>query len=150
MTLVLGNWNREWQPVLFDTETGKGHPQWLPRRSEKRLGWALKKNGRWYAVWSDGAQMIFQSGLRRIPMASNYRCRDLRFGSMRRFTVETGNETIYTEEYRALDRDNDPAYDLADLQQDDFFYFAASLWNDGDWQREAVQNWAPAVASDRQ
>jgi len=66
---------------------------------------------------------------------------------MRRFTVEEADETVYTEEYRALDRDTDPAYDLADLQQEDFFYFAASLWNDVEWQQEAIRTWAPSTIS---
>lgn len=142
MTLVLGYWLRQWQSVALDSQTGVGHIRWLSRRPRRCAGWAVKHKGVWYGVWSDGEKIIFQAAGLRIPMTGTYRASNVRVDASRTFMIAENGRKFFELTYKALDRDWDPTFDLGDLEQEDFFVYAARLWSDEKWQLDASRNWA--------
>jgi len=102
----------------------------------------MKHAGTWYALWSDGQQVIFQVGTKQFPMTDAYQCRNVRFDATRKFTISEKECVSFEVTYDAFDRDDDPSFDLADLEQEDFFFFTSRLWSDSKWRQEVVKNWA--------
>jgi hypothetical protein len=145
--VVLHLWKRLWQSVTFDTERGAGRVHWLRRPPPIPSGWAFKHKGTWYAVWNNGASLVFQAGAKQLPMSEAFQCRNVRRGGIRRFSIagEDGR-LIWELIYGAVDRDDDPTFDAADLEQNDFFVWTAKLWSDPKWRHDVVQNWCTSHA----
>jgi hypothetical protein len=141
MMLLLDFWLRRWQSVAFDSSVGEGRIRWFSRKPTRPRGWAFKHAGTWYALWSDGSELIFQAGPRRFLMTDDCVCRNVRLGTTRRITITKNGCVAFELTYHAGDRDDDPSFDVADLEQEDFFFFAAKLWNDPKWKQEVVKNW---------
>jgi hypothetical protein len=142
MTLVLDYWSRRWQSVALDSRTGEGHIRWLSRKPSRCAGWAVKHEGIWYGLWRDIENLIFQAGKLRVPMIAEYRASNVRMGTSRKFTVAENDRVAFELIYEASDRDEDPSFDLADLEQEDFFFYVSRLWNDEKWKADVVKNWA--------
>jgi hypothetical protein len=144
MTLILHFWQRMWQSVAFDTACGLGRIRWLRRVPARVQGWAFKHAGRWYAVWNGGASLVFQVGEKQLPMTEAFECSNVRAGRTRRFSVTRDGILVLEVTYGAVDRDGDPAFDDAELEQADFFVWATRLWNDAKWKEDVVRNWTAA------
>jgi hypothetical protein len=84
---------------------------------------------------------VFQAGAERWPMTDALQCTNVRYDARRRFAIARDGDVIFEFTYDAEDRDADPTFDSADLEQSDFFVWAARLWNDPKWKQEVVQNW---------
>lgn len=145
MTRVLHFWKRIWQSVEFDTVAGQGRVRWFSRAPSRGAGWAMKHAGSWFALWSDGENLILQAGKLRVPMTGEYRASNVRVGTSRQFTVAKNDRVVFELTYKACDRDEDPSFDLADLEQEDFFFYVSRLWNDEKWKADVVKNWASAT-----
>src|SRR5262249_7471931 len=141
MKLVLHFWRRIWQSVTFDTARGLARVRWLRRAPSTLTGWAVKYAGTWYAVWNAGGHLVFQAGAERWPMTEAIQCSDVREAAMRRFAIARDGDVVFELLYDAEDRDDDPTFDTADLEQSDFFVWTARLWNDPKWKQEVLQNW---------
>jgi hypothetical protein len=140
MKLILGYQKRVWQSVAFDTERGTGRVRWLRRAPARPAGWAVKHDGVWYAVWHQGTDLVFQASTLQWPMTDDLQCANRRRGGTRTFTISDGAKPVFELRYRALDRDDDPAFDSLDLELEDFFFWAARLWNDPEWRRRMVSD----------
>jgi len=148
MILVLDYWARRWQSVAFDARSGDAHIRWFSRKPARCAGWATRHRNAWYGLWSDGAALIFQTGILRVPMAEPFRSTNTRSQSSRTFSIHDEEHRIVDIEYRAKDRDSDPSFDLSDLEQEDFFYFVSILWKDHRWQQQVIKNWAANPGAD--
>jgi hypothetical protein len=95
-------------------------------------------------LFSDGTNLVFQAGARQWPLSDEYRCTAWRTGTERRFAISEKEVTVLMLRYDALDRDEDPTFDDADLEQCDFFVWAARLWNDTKWKQEVIGNLSAA------
>jgi hypothetical protein len=147
MTLVLHLWRRVWQSVAFDTARGVGRIRWLRRAPATPAGWTIKCAGTWYAVWNTGSHLVFQAGAKQWPMTETFACTNVRYDAKRRFAIARDGDVIFDLRYDAEDRDDDPTFDSADLEQSDFFVWTERLWNNAKWKQEVVQNWTAKVTA---
>jgi hypothetical protein len=136
-------WRRIWQSVSFDTVSGQGTRRWFRRASSQARGWATKHEGKWFALWSDGQHVIFQIGTDPFLMSEACQCENSRSGETRKFRIKDEKRIIFELYYKARDRDNDPSFDLTDLEQEDYFFYASRLWNDREWRDDMARKWAP-------
>lgn len=95
MKVILDYWNRRWQSIVFDPVRGEGRVRWLSRKPKHCSGWATHHEGRWYAVWLDRDDLIFQSGQNRWHLDDALQCRNIRHGTNRIFTVEQNGTTVF-------------------------------------------------------
>lgn len=143
MMLVLHLWQRTWQSVSFDTTRGRGTIRWLRCAPSRTIGWATKHEGTWFALGSDGKQLAFQVNERRFPMSKTQECDNTRVGSTRHFSIRDSGHVIFQQDYKAVDRDHDPTFDMVDLEQEDFFFFVFQLWRQPAWQEKIIKAWTP-------
>ncbi len=143
MMIALHYWNRRWQSVSFDTERGRAKVRWFSHSGSDCHGWAYRYQGDWYAVWSTGANIVFQSGTKSWPMTPAYRCDNQRSGQTRRFALSEAGSLLFELSYPSNAPDDDPTYDDVDLEQDDFFVYVSRLWSDEKWKGDVVKTWAP-------
>lgn len=142
MNLVLHFWNRQWQSVCFDEESGHGRVRWLSRCPAKAQGWAYRRGGVWYVVWSDGEQVVFQADRERWSMTGAFECLTRTEEGVRRFTISDGRSPVFEVSYKRPRRERDAAYDDLDLEQDDFFVYVSRLWSDQKWKASVIKSWA--------
>lgn len=145
--MILNYWNCQWRSARFDQDTGSGRVRWLSGRPEKNLGWAFKRGGAWYALWSDGATLLFQAGEIRLPVVDSYLVSNVRTGGFRRFSVTCRGEHVLSVDYRAIDRDSDPTFGVSDLELEDFLFYVARVWADGSWRASLIKSWDSTLAS---
>ena len=129
MIITLDHWARRWQSVDFDAETGQGRIRWFSRKPQQCNGFAQKLQGVWYAEWLTRDYYVFQAGKQRWPMTSEYQCRNVPFGSNRKFSVHLEDRTLFELTYKANLGGVDPTFDEFDLMNEDFFYWVATAWN---------------------
>jgi hypothetical protein len=141
VTLILHYHNRWWQTVAFDTTLGTGQVRWFRRRPAVAKGWATKHHGQWYAVWSNGENLVLQIGTQQIPMTEEYVCRNVQSGTERTLTITAGSKRVLELEYAAVSRNEDPTFDDIDLESEDFFVWLCRLWNDPKWKKDAIHSW---------
>ena len=136
-----------WQSVTFDTERGLGRVRWLHRAPPRPAGWTYKHKGTWYAVWNRGTDLVFQVGARKLAMTDAFHCSNVRLDGVRRFSIADREGTVFELTYKAVDRDDDPTFDAAELEATDFFVWTTKLWGDPKWRKEVVQNWTASGAA---
>lgn len=130
MKLILNYWNRRWQSVAFDTETGVGRVRWFHRKPADLTGWASKQGGTWYAVWRSSGHLVFQAGADRWPLTDGHRFHNRREGSVRFFSIASGNQSVFELRYDVPGERTDPTYDELDRETEDFFYWVTKLSTD--------------------
>jgi len=138
--LILHHWQSAWCSVTFDTDRGTGSVRWLRRAPDSAPGWAYRHEGRWYAIWCDGSEVLFQAGAERWPMTDDFVCLDIREGRQRVFSLRRGGGPLFEVHYQARDRDRDPTFDETDLELEDFFVFAARRWRDAKWKQAMAKS----------
>jgi hypothetical protein len=148
MMIVLNYWSRRWQSVAFDSRTGEGRIRWLSCKPSRSTGWAVKQEGMWYGLWSDGKDLILQVGKLRVPMTSECSATNERMGKSRRVTVSENGRAVFDLTYSAIDRDTDPTFDMLDLELEDFFFYVSRLCSDEKWKAALIKNWAPSSLGD--
>jgi hypothetical protein len=75
-------------------------------------------------------------------MGGTCHCDNKSEGMKRTFTITDCDSHVLQLSYQNRVPKNDPAYDDAEHEQDDFFLFVARLWNDEKWKAEVTKNWA--------
>jgi hypothetical protein len=145
LILILDHWRRRWQSVSFDTANGKGHVRWLSRRPKTGIGWATKHGNEWFALWSNGKNIIFQAGMAKFQFVEMTACSNVRRGGSRHLLIEEAGSVIFDVVYRAVDRDRDPTFDEVDLESEDFFYYVSKICNDKKWCADLTKAWAAWV-----
>lgn len=127
----LDAWAQWGSAVDFDTASGSG----VSASGEGR-GFALKHDDRWFAVWSDGLQLVFQAGAQQWPMTGVLNAAV----KGEKFVVMRDDEVVFDVAYRHAQYDPTKAEDDVDVTG--FFTWAARLWSDENMKRAAIEKWA--------
>ena len=141
MKIVLDYWNRKWQSVLFDTNTGIGRIRWFSKPERICGGWAYKYNKKWYAVWNSGDNLVFQEANTKIQITKQYKCQLSTSEKNIIFKIYEADIVKFETVYKKQNRKYDLTYDDCDREQEDFFYWLLNLWQDESWKEDAIKNW---------
>jgi hypothetical protein len=142
MSETLYYWNRFWQSIAYDTEIGTGRVRWFSRRPKRCAGFAYYSHGHWYAIRLDGDDLIFQSRRDKWSMSGDFRCKNISRDTTRTFTIYKGDDTALKIQYEVSKGIlEDPTADTLDVENTDFFYWVARVWNNPTLQTSLRAGW---------
>lgn len=145
--VILNFWNREWQTVSYDTDTGRGRVRWFGRKPERMNGWAHRRSGRWFVLRSEGDALFFQSGTQSWRVGDEVKCRLQEEDKVRRFALVRHGAVEFELEYRVKVPHQDPTFDDLDDEMQDFFLWLNRLWCDPSRQADLLSSTFAAATS---
>ena len=146
--MILVNWDRRWQPVKFDEQTGRGRARWLRRSPSRTGGFAVKRGGVWYAVRLSEDKVVFQTGTTIFPLAAADLVWTVSASSpgRRRFRIERGGGVVLEVSYRdpsaSFVAKNDPTRDELDEELDDMFLWVCEVSRSPDMRHDLAKVWS--------
>lgn len=137
--IILNYWNREWQSVTYFPTKGKAYIRWLCLKTKNTVGWAYRFRRKWYAVWRQEGEIVFQASNKRWSLTNEkIRFHNEEISSIQRkffitLSKETVFELVYEKDKTKFWNINDITYDDIDEEYNDFFLWLTNIQDNPGW-----------------